>query len=447
MKSPLFYNQIVTAAGMTPLESGYVNTYGSTKFEVGDKYVVIPTREYLRDPNWDTDIAFHPLCENPLYGEAPVLQALRNWMQVRVNEVALGIVASLYNFAVNGSHKLLKGEAHSLLSIIPDADDKTLKAINSIIGKIQPADGRCFISLYLKKAGLYNDKSVSQLGVVFSPVIEELHEEENQKKRKVLGVTLRKADFTQLQALLEVLFPEINEEAFNFGCSALVLPRLETVLRTYAKIMTRMNEVAALLEPIFYAEDASEETKAECMAMVTTDLSYMDMIDDMESFRKEFGPLAGNRGTEVGGSEPDMTNTKTPSENTAGTREHVRQAADANEPSVDSTGKNSWAQRKRNARRQEQEDSWGHRQPARGGRSGASRGRSDYNYETGESEQRGSRFQNTGNRGGRQDNGWNDQDNGRNGRSQSHQRSARDMVSGNRGGQPTGGRTHARRDW
>lgn len=444
MKSPLFYNQILTASGMTVNDNRRVNAYGTTPFEVAGHYVVVPDREYLRDPNWDVDVAFHPLCENPLYGESVVLQALRKWMQVRINEVSLGIIASLYNFAVHGEHKRLKGEAHSILSVIPDADEKTLKSVMSLVGKIQPDDGRCFISFYLKKAGLYQDKSVSQLGVVFSPVIEELHDEENQKKRKLMGVQFRKADFEQFKALMDILFPEINQEAFNFGCSALVLPRLETVLRTYAKIMGRMNEVVQLIEPIFSEEDASEETKAADLALVTTDLSYMDMIDDMESFRKEMGPLKYNRGTEVGGKEPEMGTEKTPSEATKGVREEVRHAANENEPTVDSDGKNSWAKRKREQRRRQSEDSWGH---APNRRTSASRGRSNFNYESGEHEGRTSRFrQGTGGR--QQDDGWNDGwgDQGRGGRGQG--RSARDMVSGRQQPQGgTGGRSHTRRDW
>lgn len=92
--------------------------------QIEKKNVLIPTQQNLSNMNPETEIAFHPLNENPIKGESAVLAKLRHAIATRINYSTMTILTGLLSLANNKeAHRKLSPEQSELLSVLKDVSD------------------------------------------------------------------------------------------------------------------------------------------------------------------------------------------------------------------------------------------------------------------------------------------------------------------------------------
>lgn len=244
MKINNLYKSILKTAGMSVTNDGCISMSlvgVSTPVNIKGKRLVLPTQEHLSNPDWTNRIAFHPLSENVLRGETEVLETFRRGINFNLNYYYGIISISLLRLAAsNGEHSKLNPGQSEFLSHVKDADDKSIEALTKLIDAMP--DNKSFISIYLKKGGTLNGKTVSRLGVVSFPLYEELLTNE-----EPFGVNIRVKDKKILLGLIEYMIPNVNvPEFYNRGSHCQIAPFLDALMKTVMGVASPINTLLTL---------------------------------------------------------------------------------------------------------------------------------------------------------------------------------------------------------
>lgn len=306
------YRLLMTSAGMVASEEGHVSTQLSSRVEknptlVKGKRLVLPTQIQLSGASAESSVVFHPLRENTLRGESDVMAVFRNHVSTRMNFSLAYLAASLMKLTVEtDKHPRLTPEQSQFLSIVKNADNKTLETLEEILSKVMMGDAEhSFVHLYMKKGGVMAGHKHSRVCNVSFPIYEQLVKEpEKGKGTIILGVKLRKVDRESLLGLFKYILPDINTVQAYWGASnSEVAPTLDALMASVTKIGDRINTVAALFSE--YIDEVDE---------ITYDLDYVPIFKDLESIRTQINfipPQLGNEGsvaqTAIHGTAPSIT--------------------------------------------------------------------------------------------------------------------------------------------
>lgn len=258
--------------------------------QVDGKRLVLPTRDILRDGNWEQRIAFHPLAENPTRTESAVLKKLKSLVQVKLSASAIVLMRQLIHLAVDtGKHASLSPKAQRLLVALSDADAKFAENFDKVIYAMSPPESSAqhhhMVSIYLKKGGLYKDRSVLQLGVVSFPLAHALSDSDGSP----YGVKLRRKDEKLLAALLEFVFPNHNDISEYAGPSdSMMAPRFDALLKAYANVAAAINKHVKTFRK--YLEDDED---------IEINLDWLPLASDLSVYRGQIPALNGNEGNIV----------------------------------------------------------------------------------------------------------------------------------------------------
>jgi len=262
MKLMDLYKSILSAAGLTTTSDGFV------KMKIGDKSkpatvkgksVVLPTQEHLKNPDWSNRELFHPLFENVLRPEHGVVAMYRQAANIRIN-LTVGVLATfLLRLSTSpADHAKLSPDQSEFLSKVKHADERTLKDFQKLLDAApvsQPQ--KSFVHIYLKKTGAVHGKRYSRVGVVTFPVYAEL--KKMTKDHEVFGVKLRVKDRDTLIALLEFIFPGIEEdESYNRGSNSEVAPSIDVMMKTIGGLANPLNSLLELFRTVLGEDEADE---------------------------------------------------------------------------------------------------------------------------------------------------------------------------------------------
>ena len=249
------YKSILTFAGLEVDSDGYVRYAGDESRDqclVNGKALVLPTDKQLRGMDIEKKMAFHPLAENTIRGESPVIQKLKDLINTNLGlrfgylgQELLRIVAS------PAIQQRLNPEQASVIIQIKEADDNSLLNWNAAllqIAKTRPTRG--FLNVFLRRGGDYRGEKHARVGITTFPFYKELLTGEQNL------VKIRKKDYPTFIQVHQAIFPEIDiDEAYNCGFRGQVAPFLCTLLITSAKMAFRINEMVDLFKDFF--EDPS----------------------------------------------------------------------------------------------------------------------------------------------------------------------------------------------
>lgn len=263
-------------------EMAFVSIDGAP-IEISGHKLILPTKEALRNPNWDEYMAFHPLSENVLRGESVVLQTVRKWAQYTLNAKAAAIMYTLIELAADvDRHETLTTKQREFLQLVPDAAKRTVDDIDSLLDKLDPDTPQRLISIFLKRGGNLKGKSYKRLGVIYSPIMDE----KDNAKREVYGVQFRKKDFKPLFDLLEFIMPGINEQAYDFGSDEHEAPYFHALCGAYVNIAKQLNKIVRKFQRIW--GDEFEE--------MLTDVDWFEDMGELSKCRGLIPSLKGNEG-------------------------------------------------------------------------------------------------------------------------------------------------------
>lgn len=273
-------NAITDKEGLVSLENGDEHY----PCMVDNRRLAIPTRDLLRRGAWEEHglQPFHPLSEHLSRGESPVLKKLRLLIQVRLASVYEGLLMLLTDLAADKrKHKTIAPKAAAILQVMPDADEKTLHALEKILDAAMKDPGNV-VKVFLRRGAMYDGVKAPRVCFIRFPLLEEFEGEEP----TVYGVKLRKKDYVQLKALLEYVTPKADvTETYGAASVSTAAPYFDALVRAYIKTAKHFNGLIWL-----YRKHVDNETDA------MMELDWADDFEDLDKHRNDIPSLSGNEG-------------------------------------------------------------------------------------------------------------------------------------------------------
>ena len=261
-----------------------------TPFTVGGKRLVVPSKRQLNMTDWSNRVAFHPLVQNVVGGESPVMEALRRRATTYMSWITGFYFFSLATLAVDtAKHPDLTPAQAAWLAPFSDGDKSLLKTIESIIGlnKLTFRNKCEFIRFKIIKGRVWNGQKRSRVAIAHFPLYEELTSDDFD--RTFCGINLRVKDVKMLRAMYEKLFPGIADTGTcEFGTDSVVAPSLEALMQVYGRMATDLNNAAVQLQGVIKgAED------------LVIPLDWIDTFNNLQSIQSDIRKvpmLDGNDG-------------------------------------------------------------------------------------------------------------------------------------------------------
>lgn len=282
------YKAILASMGCTVDNEGLVSMDISglvVPVTVDGARLAVPTPERLRFGDWSGTVAFHPLSENLVRGESPVLRVFKNLMVIRLHTVIHELLHQLTTLGFETHrHSSLSPKAQEFLSALPDVDKKSVEAMLEIIEAAAPdSHSNRIVTMFVKRNGQYRGNRYSRVAVVSFPLLEQFEQANN---GTVVGVKLRRKDFHNFQNLIQYIFPDaLDMDKYSAPSSSMVAPNFDALLQAFLKLARRLNYVVETHRE--HLEDADS---------LLIDTSWEDQVGDLSSFNGQIPSLSGNEG-------------------------------------------------------------------------------------------------------------------------------------------------------
>lgn len=281
-----FYSDYLASIGLIVSDDGLVNqklTGASMPATIGGKRLILPLPEVLRNPDWNSTIAFHPLGETIYGGESELMKTLKKLVEFRVSSILATLIIELVDLASDkDGHKKLSPRQGDLLTILYKVDAKTVTDFTKVIDSTSKPGSSKLCSLYLKRGGKFKGESYSRVAVLSFPFTDEFSNED----RTINGVKLRKDDFKMFCDLVNYIipFPESLEE-YSAGSRSLEAPFFDAITLSTIKILTTLNSKVELFKD--YLDNYTD---------LHSDLNWVDTYSNIGLYAGVIPTLKGAEG-------------------------------------------------------------------------------------------------------------------------------------------------------
>ena len=317
------YKAILASMGVHPDADGLLSFYYNddvTPIKIDDLRLTLPSPARLSSGDWHNLIAFHPLSENLVRGESPVLRKFKMIINVRLTSILADLLHQFTETAADTArHKTLSPKEQEMLSHLSEVDEKSLEAFDKIISTLSP-DGSCrIINVFLKRrGGVYKGEKVARKAVVTFPILSEFDNGDN----TVYGVKLRKKDFAALESLLRYIVPDGDDiDAYSGAAgTSMFAPYFDSLLKAYINVAKRLNDVIDIHRKHLDNADS-----------LYTDLSWVPKVADLTIYRNAIPALPGNEG-DIDEPPPEAAPVATPAGYAASNRPAIPTARLADGP-------------------------------------------------------------------------------------------------------------------
>lgn len=295
-----FYNRILTVGSLVSDVEGKVSAMlegASRPFTINGKRVMLPTPDVqAMSPAEKEHIeVFHPLQENVLRDEAKVMEKFRDAVNLSANIRLVKLLGHIIQLAASpGQHQLLKTEHFSLMGVLKDADAETFERWEKVRKAMPWGDNEhCVVHIFIKKNAEIAGRSYRRGAIVSFPLYEEIvragGDENTKGDLTVWGVKLRKKDHAAFKALLEAIFPGIQEKnCYSRGGPSVIAPSLDALLRAIKDIAGQVNTVVETFEDVIEVSD------------LRYDDEWVEEADNIDSFEADRRLLPMQKGNEGG---------------------------------------------------------------------------------------------------------------------------------------------------
>jgi hypothetical protein len=278
------YSTILTSAGLEADAQGriYQKLAGeSIPCTIGEKSLLLPTPAVLKDTDWSSAIAFHPLSENVARGESPIIKKLKELLLIRATRVLDGLAFQLISMAANTQHHEKFTPAQlEYLTHLKDADGKMVETYSKMMGSATIDGKHRLINMYLKRSGTLNGTKYARLCVASMPLLDS-----DDESRTLFDHKVRKRDFTSIPALFEYILPGINDNAYSYGTHNKTAPFFHALMLSYLNIAKQLNQrIEMFKEHLVDVDD------------LLIDVSFEAEMGCLSDMRDEIPVLDGNQG-------------------------------------------------------------------------------------------------------------------------------------------------------
>lgn len=289
------YESILAFASLYPDENGRVEFMVNGKrreFTIDGKKLVLPTQHWLRNPNNEEIMVFHPLQEHIDRGEPEIVTKLRGAINTRLNIAIVALLSGLFEIAESSAdHQLFNPQQRDFIKDLKHVKEKTAEGFLSFIMRyFKHAPSAFFTHIFVKRSGLYRNTKYSRVGITTFPIYDLL------KSRKIrVDTELKEVKFDRVNdpvaigEMMSLVFPDsdTDPEAYNAPVGNHRAPWLNALLQAAYKVAERISELAALFPEKF--GDVDE---------LKFDTFWFEEFDNLDAYRSEILRIPSQRGNE-----------------------------------------------------------------------------------------------------------------------------------------------------
>lgn len=274
----------------------------SVPITVEDKPLYLPTPELLERNKWDMIQPYHPLSENTLRGQSPVIHKLVRDLEVWTTIQLYSTVEMIIKVATTPELQTdLVAHEPRVSEILAEcgvgADEKVVKQWTTLRRQLSEAKFRP-LRIYLDRKYEEGDVKFSRVAIVTKAILEDM----DVKNAKIQDISVgSKVNKATIMGILNYVLKPIEK---LYGSNAMV-PYYHVFLQVQRDLIKRFNYI--------------NEAFTSRFDYIPVDETWFDCIDNLESFGGFIPPLPGNEGVQPtresrssGYNEDDMYESSTP---------------------------------------------------------------------------------------------------------------------------------------
>lgn len=256
-----------------------------TQVMVDGRPLALPTDNIVNNYS-DSIVVFHPICENLLLGESPVLQEFRMLIMEFLNDYALNLVDSILSIAVDEQLvSELKPTQVEFMRCTAGADATSLSNWRSVMRRAGTrGSANRLLTIFLKRGAMYNGNKHKRVANVNFNILDKIEDGGS----TLFGAKVRKNDLKVYNRILTKIFDKVEEEdGYSAYSDSLTAPYFESLVKAYHNVLEDLNSVSwNLRKPI-------EQSTARKLH-VNTD--FMDALSDIRKYRDVLPTMPLNDG-------------------------------------------------------------------------------------------------------------------------------------------------------
>lgn len=284
-----------------------------TQIMVDSKPVALPTDNIVNNYT-DGIVVFHPLCENLLLGESPVLQETRNLVMEFLNDYALKLIDSILSIAIDETLvSELTPKQLDFIRCAAGADSTSLKNWRAVMRRADTrGSSNRVLTIYLKRGAMLGGSKHKRVANVTFNLLSTIDDGE----LTLFGAKIRKSDAKLYSKIIRTIFGNVDEEdGYSASSDSLTAPYFESLIRAYHNVLKDMNAVSwNLRKPIEQSTGRKLHVNDE----------FMDELKDIREYRDVLPTMPLNDGDRNSRRE-DEVNAQQPQQQ----QQHVENTTDA----------------------------------------------------------------------------------------------------------------------
>lgn len=269
-----FYSETMKSLGATVTDAGDIVSPGGKTFDVEDKTLVLPTRDRLKANDWTTTQPFHPMCEDAVMGQSPVLHWLARTVKIALS-LHLGSIMSIVLETAAKPELQEQAKDPKLVDILGScktAKASTLASWNKIIAKMNTKEID-ILHIALNRGGTVDGEKYHRVCNVHFPMLDD-----NDDDGLLYGIKMSKNDKLAIVGLFKYITTGVT---WNFGSND-VVPYFHSLMSMYASFVKRYNFFAKVLKRISDFKPLATDWILE--------------LNDLRQFMNKIPKLSGNEG-------------------------------------------------------------------------------------------------------------------------------------------------------
>lgn len=295
-----FYGNLLEDVGVVDGGSGLLSYHridadDKIAITIDGKRLTLPTRENLK-LGTQHNMMFHPLSEQLMSGPSPVLDALREYIMLRISTTAASIAQAAMTVAQSVAlQKKCKGTANELIRPLAGVDPKMEATLGKVLDNIGMTPETRMYNIFLVASGSKDNPRGLRTTKVSFPIMDDAYSGDETEFFNV-KMPRKTKDKVSIVGMMEVLFGiEDKDEAEKRNCileyttDLRQAPYFHSLLTAFYAIATHQN---ALIDGLFKAVPALDDLRYK--------LEWNEEFEDFENFAKKVGHAApllpGNKG-------------------------------------------------------------------------------------------------------------------------------------------------------
>lgn len=299
-KLTTIYREVIEDLGFDVTGTGrvqFVLAGVESPFTIKKKALVLPTDEWLKDPDWENTIPFHPLSENTKRKKSEVIEALTAMVSNRIYQGTADLLQFIFELALNtDAHKTLTPEQRDVLRKLPNVSERTVADVHKLLrSKLTFKGETAFANFYVKRSGMWRGEEYSRVAVVTFP----LAEQESNEDKKIFDILFRVGDRRALFDILRWIYPGFDNplENYSYGSRSSVAPNFHALMMAFASMAHELNRVNRI-----FLEGFEDVIGSRIIGT-----KWLSNMASLTEYRDEIPPLEGNIGE---ANEAELTKAK-----------------------------------------------------------------------------------------------------------------------------------------